>query len=64
MPVDVVLSDLSKFTTKDRDIDCEQQWSFCLDTLRIANLILKTGGTALIKMYLGMEEPRYFVRVI
>ena len=61
-PVDVILNDMSIFTSRDRDIDCETQWSFCLDALRISNLLLKPGGLVLFKMYLGLEEPKHFVR--
>ena len=61
MPVDVVLSDLSQRTSEDRDIDCEMQWSYTLDSLRICNILLKKGGVALLKMYLGLEESKHFV---
>ena len=61
-PVDIILNDLSQFTSRDRDIDCEVQWSFCIDVLRISNLLLKPGGIALFKMYLGLDEPKHYVR--
>lgn len=61
MPVDVVISDCSANSSEDRDVDSEMQWSLTLDALRICNLLLKKGGVALLKMYLGIEESNHFV---
>ncbi|OMJ93852.1 hypothetical protein SteCoe_3041 [Stentor coeruleus] len=59
-PVDIILSDLTCSTIHDQDIDCEANYSLCLDSLSIANVILKRGGTALMRMIFGLEEPRHF----
>lgn len=61
LPVDVVISDCSNNSSEDKDVDSEMQWSLTLDALRICNLLLKKGGVALLKMYLGIEETSHFV---
>lgn len=63
-PVDIILSDLTSSTVYDQDIDCEANYSLCLDSMGMANLILKPGGTMLMRMIFGLEEPRHFVQII
>ena len=61
LPVDVIISDLSTDTHRDKDIDCISSCSLNFDVLRIANYCLKPGGTMLMKILAGASESTHFV---
>lgn len=60
-PVDVVLSDMSGNYSTDRDVDCSMMGGLNLDALYVAKHTLKKGGTLLMKMLNGQDEPEHFV---
>lgn len=58
---DVLLSDLAPNFSGDRDLDCAATLSLNLAALAIAKVLLRHGGTFLLKMLHGYDEPAHFV---
>ena len=61
--LDLVLSDMSSNHSGIADIDCMSLIELHLMTLKVSQSVLKPGGTVLMKMLHGGEEPEHFVMI-